>query len=110
MMKAQEAILKQQIADKLVGRKLFWSYSSVNSSDIPDEVLIEKTLIHLDLNDIDNLFLIFSRKKIKEVWLKEVVIQDPFYRSMNILLAFLYFHIRKPEAYIEKYIRRYQLS
>ena len=110
MMKAHKVILKQQIADKLVHRKLFWSYNAVNSSDIPDEVLIEKVLIHLDVDDIDRLFLIFSWKKIREVWLKEVVIQDPFYHSMNILLAYLYFHIRKPEAYIEKYIRRYQLS
>jgi hypothetical protein len=109
-MKAQKLILKQQIADKLIAGRLFWSYDSVNSSDIPDHVLIEKVLIHLDIDDIDNLFHIFPWKKIKEVWLKEVVIHDSLYHSMNILLAFLYFHIRKPEAFIEKHVRRFQIS
>lgn len=109
-MQAQKAILKQQIAAKLIDRKLFWAYSPVKSSDIPDEILIEKVLIYLDIDDIDSLFRIFTWKKIKEVWLKEVLIQDPFYHSMNILLAYLYFHIRKPEDYIKKHIRSYQLS
>lgn len=110
MMNSKKIILKQQIADKLIERKLFWSYSSVKPSDIPEEVLIEKSLLHLDIEDIDNLFLIFPWKKIKKVWMKEVLIQEPFYHSMNILLAFLYFHIRKPESYIARYINRHQLS
>ena len=110
MMRPQRAILKQQLANKLIDRKLFWSYGGVNSSDIPDDVLIEKVLIHLDIEDIDSLFLIFSWRKVREVWLKEVLTQDPLYHSMNILLAFLYFHIKKPEAYIEKHIHMYQFS
>jgi hypothetical protein len=109
-MKSKRSILKQQLADKLIERKLFWSYSSVRSDDIPEEVLIEKSLIHLDIEDIDNLFLVFPWKKIKEVWMKEVLIQEPFYHSMNILLAFLYFHIRKPESYIARYINSLHLS
>lgn len=109
-MQAQKEILRQQIAAKLIDRKLFWSYSDVKSSDISDEILIEKALIYLDIDDIDCLFRIFSRSKIREIWLKEVVIQAPFYHSMNILLAYLYFHIKKPEDYIKRYIRIYQQS
>lgn len=105
---AQKSILKQHIAARLIDNKLFWSYGPVDASDIPDEILIEKALIYLDIDDIDNLFRIFSRKKIKEVWLKEVLNQDPYYHSMNILLAYLYFHVRKPEDYIKKHLRSHQ--
>lgn len=109
-MKASKAILRNQIAARLIDGKLFWSYGAVNISDIPDEILIEKALIHLDIDDINSLFRIFSWKKIRAVWLKRILIQDPHYHSLNILLAYLYFHIRKPEDYIKKYSRRYQLS
>lgn len=101
-MKAQK--LKQYLTDKLIEGKFFWSYAGV--TDIPDEVLIEKVLIHLDINDIDILFVIFPWRKIKAVWLKEIIIQDNLYHSMNILFAYLYFHIKKPEEYIERHIKQ----
>jgi hypothetical protein len=109
-MKVQKDILKKQLAEKLIGNKIFWSYSDVKASDIEDSILIEKVLIHLDLDDINSLFEIYSYKRIKEIWRKEILIQEPFFHSLNILLAFLYFKIKKPEKYILTAYRKHLIS
>lgn len=60
---------KQEINDKLIEEKVFWSYDVKKEDQVSDEVLIEKTLIYLDLDEINALFELFPYKKIKEVWL-----------------------------------------
>jgi hypothetical protein len=109
-MKPEKHILKQILAEKLILIKVFWSYTDVKSADIPDRILIEKVLIYLDVGDINSLFMIFPFKTIKEVWRNEVVIQNPIYYSLNLLLAYLYFHIKNPEKYIEKLNQRHLLA
>jgi hypothetical protein len=109
-MKRERDILKVQLVDKLIMNRVFWSYADIKSDDISDDILIEKVLIYLDIEDINSLFLIFPYKTIREIWIKEILIQDPFYHSLNLLLAFLYFHIKSPEKYIQKIIHRNILS
>ena len=41
---------------KLKDEHRFWSYESDSVNDVPDDILIEKVLIYLDLDDIDKLF------------------------------------------------------
>jgi len=53
------------LSQKLIRRNSFWSVKV--PQEIPDDVLIEKTLIYLDLEDINQLFKLFSIKKIKQV-------------------------------------------
>jgi hypothetical protein len=109
-MEPEKDILKIQLADKLIRNKVFWSYDDVKADDISDEILIEKVLIYLDIEDINSLFLIYPYKIIRDIWRKEILIQDPLYHSLNLLLAFLYFHIKSPEKYIQKNIHRHLLS
>jgi hypothetical protein len=106
----EKNILKVRLADKLISNQVFWSYANVKADDISDEILIEKVLIYLDIEDINSLFLIYPYKLIKEIWRKEVLIQDPLYHSLNILLAFHYFHIKSPEKYIKNFGHRHLLS
>ena len=108
-MELQKDILKQQLAEKLIRNKVFWSYSEVKADDISDEILIEKVLIYLDIEEINSLFVIYPYKIIREIWRNEILIQDPFYHSLNLLLAFLYFHIKSPEKYIENLTNKHQL-
>jgi hypothetical protein len=108
-MDPEKYILKVQLADKLISNKVFWSYADVKADDISDEILIEKVLIYLDIEDINALFVIYPYKIIREIWRKEIVIQEPLYHSLNLLLAFLYFHIKSPEKYIQKISHRHLL-
>ena len=82
----------------------FWSYQITIDDLIPDDILIEKTLIYLDIEDINKLFGIFPYKKIKQVWRDRLVIQGDYYRRLNKLIAWLYFDIKNPDRYIKRII------
>ena len=68
---------------------------------IPDDVLIEKTLVHLDMEDIDRLFEVFSRSVVRKVWVERMIPDDRLH-SMNLLFAYLFFGISKPEEYLKR--------
>ena len=65
-------VIKQELLSKLKQEHCFWSYNEDSIKDIPDDMLIEKTLLHLDLEEINQLFLVYPFKKIKQVWLDSV--------------------------------------
>jgi hypothetical protein len=69
-------ILKNAILNSLKKLNAFWSYnnSDISEKTISDEMLIEKSLIHLDIDDLKKLFLLFPHKRIKEVWKKYLCI------------------------------------
>jgi hypothetical protein len=94
-------IEKEILRNKLIERNSFWSYKIEQDMPIPDDILIEKTLIYLDIEDINKLFELFPYRKIKQVWRSRLVIQGDYYRSLNKLLAWLYFDIKKPDKYIK---------
>ena len=41
-------VVKQELLAKLKQEHCFWSYNENLIKDIPDDMLIEKTLLHLD--------------------------------------------------------------
>ena len=41
-------VIKQELLSKLKQEHCFWSYNEDSIKDIPDDMLIEKTLLHLD--------------------------------------------------------------
>ncbi len=103
---------QEQLISKLVLKKRFWSYDLSKGAVIPDDVLIEKTLIYLDIEDINLLFKLYPYKKIKQVWLERLAIQGPFFARLNKLLAWMYFGIKNPDKYLKrienKLLRDYQ--
>ena len=102
----------QQLVSKLVSGNRFWSYDVHENSSVPDEILIEKTLIYLDIEDINLLFEIYPYKKIKQVWLERIAIQGAYYARLNKLLAWMYFGVKNPERYLKmieaKQLKKYQ--
>lgn len=44
-------VVKQELLAKLKQEHCFWSYNENLIKDIPDDMLIEKTLLHLDLEN-----------------------------------------------------------
>jgi hypothetical protein len=99
--------VKEILSKKLIERKSFWSYNMSPDTIIPDDILIEKTLIYLDIEDINKLFVIFPYKRIKQVWRSRLVIQGDYYRRLNKLIAWMYFDIKNPERYINMTVNQY---
>ena len=94
--------IREILCNKLIDRKGFWSFNMQPGMDIPEDILIEKSLIYLDIEDINRLFVLFPSKKIKTIWIERLVIQGEYYYKLNRLLAWLYFDIKDPDKYIKK--------
>jgi hypothetical protein len=99
--------IRNLLKQELVKQGVFWSYKNPEPDLIPDDILIEKTLINLDIDDINKLFLIFPKGKIRKIWNEKVVINDEQFHSMNLLFAFLYFKIKNPEGYLKRCINKH---
>lgn len=79
----------------------FWSFDKASCHDLPERELIKYVLIHLDLDDIRLLFDIYPKKRIKRVWLDELVPQGDYLISMNLCFALLFFDIKRPSQYLK---------
>ena len=94
--------VREHIVDKLIASGGFWSYDEKSvRENMSDEQLIEAVLEKLDIDDIDLLFHIFPKNKIKAVWRERMVIQNDFYYSLNRFFAWYYFGIRRPDRYLK---------
>lgn len=108
MMQALQAVqqrkqsIRNHLCKQLVAKNAFWSYD-VNSFDaIPDEEIIEKCFTTLDMEDIDLMFELYSRKYIQEVWRERMAIQGEYMQMLNIMIAMYYFNIKEPEKYLAR--------
>lgn len=99
--------VKQELLAKLKQEHCFWSYNAGSIQDIPDDILIEKTLLHLDLEDINLLFQIYPFKKIKQVWLDYLIPQEEYLYTLNRFFAWYYFKMKKPDVYIKSMATRH---
>ena len=100
-------VIKQELLAKLKQEHCFWSYNEDSIKDIPDDMLIEKTLLHLDLDEINQLFLIYPFKKIKQVWLDYLIPQEEYLYTLNRFFAWYYFKAKKPDTYIKSMATRH---
>lgn len=99
--------IKSELLSKLKQEHCFWSYNEESIKDISDEILIEKTLLHLDLAEIDLLFKIYPYRTIKQVWLEHLIPQEEYLYSLNRFLAWYYFKAKRPDAYIKSMATRH---
>ena len=86
--------------ERLRQEHCLWSYDVDSEGCIPDNLLIELTLIHLDIDDINILFDVFTYQQVKKVWLQYVVAQGERYYTLNKFLAWYYFHAKRPRTYV----------
>ena len=100
-------VIKQELLSKLKQEHCFWSYNEDSIKDIPDDMLIEKTLLHLDLEEINQLFQVYPFKKIKQVWLDYLIPQEEYLYTLNRFFAWYYFKAKKPDSYLKSLQTRY---
>ena len=91
---------------KLKQEHCFWSYNEKSIKDIPDDMLIEKTLLHLDLEEINQLFLIypFQENQAGVAGLSCSPRKLEYLYTLNRFFAWYYFKAKKPDAYIKVYV------
>ncbi len=95
--------IHSDLVSKLNKEHVFWSYDNFDFNQINDETLISKVLLHLDIDDILNLFKLFPKRIIQHVWKKDMLSQEPTYHGLNRLYAFLFFDIKNPDRYIRDF-------
>ena len=95
--------LRKRLEKKLLEENAFGSYDKSSIGIIPDNEFIEKVLLHLDIEDVQALFLLFPKKQIQKVWQDGVLSHEPLYHNLNRLYAFLLFDIKHPDRYIRFY-------
>ena len=89
--------------------KTFWSYDpeSVSIKNMDDDMLIEKTLLHLDIDDINRLFTMFPKSRIKKIWRTRLCPLEPYYNGLNRMFAYIYFDVKNPDRYIKIQCRKH---
>lgn len=99
--------IKSALLEQLKQEHCFWSYNEDAIHRISDDMLIEKTLLHLDLPEIDLLFKLYPFKRIKQVWLEHLVPQEEYLYTLNRFFAWYYFNAKRPDAYIKSMATRH---
>jgi hypothetical protein len=98
--------IKRYLEKRLAENHVFWSFGKDSTGDLSDWNLIKYVMIHLDLDDINYLFQIYPKKKIKRVWMEELIPQGDFLRAMNLCFALVYFGAKNPRRYVKSLVTR----
>lgn len=99
--------IRNHLCKELVAKNAFWSYDVKSYDTIPDEELIEKCFTQLDMDDIDLMFELYPRRRIRQVWRERMAIQGEYMQMLNIMIAMYYFGIKEPEKYLAKAERQH---
>lgn len=102
--------IRIELWSKLHSAQALWSYDSESATQLSDNKLIELVLLYLDIDEVSKLFAYFPKATIKRIWKEKMLIQDPVYRNLNRLYAFLYFDIRHPDRYIREAVLKREKS
>lgn len=100
-----KGILLQQLKEE----NAFWSYApeSVSLNTIKDEQLIALTMRYLDLDEIKQLFSIYSFRKIKNAWKRLLVPEGEYLYTLNRFFAWYYFKAKNPDSYLKSLMTRH---
>ena len=97
---------RQILFEKIRKKNAFWSFRDDN--EIDDDLLVEKVMLLLDVDEINLLFKIFDKEFIRKIWEEKILRQEPYYHGLNRFFAWFYFGIENPDEYIKN--RRLDLS
>lgn len=93
--------IKQHLIAQLKKANAFWSYDQNSIKDVPDDILVELVMLHLDIEDIDLLFVLYPLPFVKKAWIENVVAQGERYYVLNKFFAWYYFNVKVPGAYVK---------
>lgn len=99
-MSADKSDIKQELIEKLKRGHYLWSFDTSSINDMPQDMLIELVMLHLDIDDINLLFQLYTHKQVKKAWLHNLVAQGERYEMLNRFFAWYYFDIKQPKRYV----------
>jgi hypothetical protein len=102
------AKMRSYLTEKLKKESAFWSFDPASLYEVSNEMLIEKVLLHLDIDDVNLLFKLFQKREIMKIWKEKILSQEPMNHQLNRLYLLLYFDIKDPDRYIHSYLNRKQ--
>ena len=92
---------KQALWQQLAEMGCLWSYDKDDAFN--DDVLIEKALLYLEFEDLHKLEELYPKSRLKAVWRERLVSQGAYYDIINWLLAAMFFDIKNPDRYLQRY-------
>lgn len=98
----RKQLIRNHLCKQLMLKNAFWSYNVSSFDAIPEEEIIEKCFTLLDMDDINLMFELYSRKQIKHAWEERMAIQGEYMQMLNVMIAMYYFGIKNPEKYLKK--------
>jgi hypothetical protein len=98
--------VKNELINKLIEEKAFWSYLMPSKEQIDDDTLIEKSLLELDIDDINLLFKVFPRVRIKKIWENNILVMEPYYHNLNVFFGWFYFGIDNIDYHLKKILKQ----
>lgn len=99
--KTKEDQIRHDLLVRLKKQHCFWSYDASQIKRLSDATLVEMVMLHLDVDDIDKLFLLIPAKDIKRYWLERLVPQREYIYPLNVFIACYYFGMKRPGAYVK---------
>ena len=93
---------KKAILQKIKANGGFWSYNSIPQK-LNDDEIIEEALRHLDFEDMDEIFTLWSKAHIKRIWKNKMLSEGERLKSLNTLLGILFFDIKDIDKYLKKH-------
>lgn len=101
-MKRRKQEMRDCLVSKLKASSAFWSYQEVDGSTLSDEDVIENTIVHLDMDEIEMLFSLYGKDAVKMVWKERLACQGEYFHDLNVLMAMYFFNVKKPERYLKR--------
>ena len=98
--------LKRHLIKRLKQAHAFWSYQQDSIKELPDNLMVELVMLHLDLDDIDKLFDLYPYRTVKKFWIENVVVLGEMYYVLNKFFAWYYFGMKKPGTYVKSMATR----
>lgn len=97
--------LQKKLLEQLEKNSAFWSYDlgEQGGANIPDELLIEQTLLQGDVEQLFLLFELFPETQIRTVWENKLVPHEK-YRSINHYLGLFFFQIKEISSFLNQRI------
>ena len=95
--------IKEQLTKFLIDEHAFWSYdgNSISSDTVSDDQLIALTMRHLDIDEINLLFKLYSKERIKSAWKRILVPEGEYLYTLNRFFAWYYFQSKNPDSYLK---------
>lgn len=69
----------------------FWEYCNKATTSVSDDMLIEKSLLYLEFEDMPQLFNLYGKERCEQIFIKNIKSKGKYYSNISFLLESLFF-------------------